>query len=374
MKLKNLFVISALSLIVTGCDIKLYKPSDENIIQNGTSTNIDESQINVIYESNYTGTIKYASDDQSKLAKEEIYRQNVTSTVYIIASDLENSYLGSGVFFSEDKENDGYAYLFTNAHVVKDALNIEIVYSNYKRDKAAVVGYHLLEDVAVLKVRKNDNYTIATLQTSDKLIMASEIVTIGTPISTDYSFTSTSGIISKINSTLTSSLDQSYYLSLIQIDATLNQGNSGGPLFDMYGNLIGLNTMKLAYDSSYTQVDDFNFAIPIDRAVFIANRIFNNKPYNRGKIGITITDIVDLSLSQREEYNLTLEYGLYVIEGNGQDANSINSSDVIVKINGIAFTTQIEFQKELFKFSKGENINLEVYRNSQYKTITITLK
>ena len=375
MKKRKLFILSilALTLSVSACNIKLYNPNEERIVQNSLDEN---TPINVINSSNYQGTITYASDNQQKLSKEAVYENGLASTVYIIATNLNNSYLGSGVFFSEDTNEDGNAYLFTNAHVIKDATHIEIVYSNYKREVANLVGYNLLDDVAVLSVKKNDNYKIPTIQTTDKLKVSSEVVTIGTPVDMQYSFVATSGVISKIDSPNTSAFDSSYELLLLQIDATLNSGNSGGPLFDMYGNLIGLNQMKILYDTSYNSVDNFNFAIPSERALFIANRIFTNKPYQRGLIGITIADIVDMSISQRTLNHISLDYGLYVdsVLTGGASEGILQSGDIVTKINNKPFTTKNGFKKELFKYGKGDEITLTIYRGQEYKDFTITLK
>lgn len=375
MKFKKISILLIFILIATisGCEINLYNPNKDQSLENN---NGDLENIHLINPSNFNGTYSYAPLNQQELSTEDIYKLRISSTVYIISSTLEHAFLGSGVFFSEDTSDDGYAYIFTNAHLVENAIKIEIVYSNYKRDSASLVGYHLLEDIAILKVKKNDNYTIPTLQTSDKLEVSSKVITIGTPVSTNYSFSSTSGVISKIDSPITSGIDPNYNLLLLQIDATLNSGNSGGPLFDKYGNLIGLNTMKLLYDNSFNSVDDFNFSIPIDRAIFIANKIFNNIKFEKGTLGVTIIDIVDLSLSEREDYNIKLDYGLYVSEVS-QDSDSYNKifiNDIIVKINGIDIKNQPLFQKEIFKFAKDEIINITIYRNNEYQDINITLK
>lgn len=375
MKYKKLLILPILALLFSGCscNIQLYTP---DTLESSDTTQTTPEKINIINESNYNGTITYAPSNQDKLTLEDVYKNGVTSTVYIVSTVVDTTYLGSGVVFSEDPQDDGYAYIFTNAHVVENANNVEIIYSNNKRDKANIVGYHVLEDIAILSVKKNDNYTIATLKTSDKLNVASEVLTIGTPISTDYSFSSTSGIISKIDSPLASTLNENYDLLLLQIDATLNSGNSGGPLFDTYGNLIGLNTMKIIYDDSYNSVDNFNFAIPIERAVFIANKIFNNTPYNRGLLGITITDIVDMSLAQRDINNVDLEYGLYVHEVVDSSASYqiLLPGDIIIKINNIEFKTKTQFQKELYNYSKEETIALTVYRENTYINVNIVLK
>jgi len=198
-----------------------------------------------------------------------------------------------------------------------------------------------------------------------------EVLAIGTPAEVGYSFSANAGIISKIDSPITSVYDASYGLLLIQTDTPLNNGNSGGPLFDMHGNLVGINSLKLLYDNSLNQVDDINFSIPMERAVFMANSFFNNTPYSRGKLGITIIDVIDLSLLDRVSYDVSVDYGILVIE-------SVNESflvgDVITKINGISFTTKTVFQKELYNHYIDETISFEIYRNNEYITINSTLK
>ncbi|MBR3891322.1 MAG: serine protease [Bacilli bacterium] len=369
MKFKKLLILLFVPFFLTGCEwnFELYDPSDQSGFEQQPPSIPGNGQINVINPSNYNGTINYAPPSQVLLSKEEVYEQSVTSTVYITGMIEEGMVLGSGVVFSEDSN---YAYIFTNAHVVTGATSIEVTYSNLKKSAATIVGYNVLEDVAVLSVSKSNNYTIATLQTSDNLKVGMEVIAIGTPSSTEYNFTATSGIISKLDSPITSVYDENYSLLMIQTDASLNNGNSGGPLFDLYGNLIGINSMKLLLDDAYNKIDDINFSIPMDRAIFMANSFFENKPYTRGKLGITIIDVVDLTLADKASYNVTLDYGIYVLESTN---TLFKLNDVVTKINGIEFNSKIQFQKELFKHYKNEPIEFTVYRNGQYTTFNATL-
>ena len=370
----KLIFVSTLALLVSACQITLYNP---NSTPTNTTTD-DESSgpINVINATDYHGTITYAPDSQTLLAKEEVYQQGVQSAVYVIATKGETLSLGSGVVFSEDSNTDGYAYIFTNAHVVKGSSYLEVIFSNYKRVVATIVGYNTLEDVAVIKVKKSDNYRVATIKERSRLQVGEEVVTIGTPVGTEYSFLTTSGVLSKINSPMKSSVDTSYSLLLLQIDAALNSGNSGGPLFDMYGNLIGLNTMKLVYDDSLNVVYDFNFAIPADRAAFIANTFFANTPYERGLIGVTVSDITNMDLNTRRAKGVTLDYGLYVVEVSETGAANglVQVGDIITKINNKSFLTQYDFQAELYNTSKNNPVTLTVYRNGEYQNINVTLR
>ena len=370
MKFKKLLMLLFIPIFLTGCEwnFELYDPSDQGGFEQETPVIPGDGKINVINPSNYNGTITYAPTTQTLLSKEEVYEQCVTSTVYITGMVEEGMVLGSGVVFSEDSN---YAYIFTNAHVVTGATSIEVTYSNLKKSGATIVGYNVLEDVAVLSVSKNNNYSIATLQVTDNLKVVMEVLAIGTPASTEYNFTATAGIISKLDSPITSVYDNNYSLLMIQTDASLNNGNSGGPLFDLYGNLIGINTMKLLYDYSYNEMDDMNFAIPMERATFMANSFFNNKPYTRGKIGITTVALHDLSLEEKQSYGITLDYGILILETN----NSLfKINDIIVEVDGIEFITHAQFSKELYKHYKNETIEFTVYRNGQYLTINASLK
>lgn len=369
MKFKKLLMLLFIPIFLTGCEwnFELYDPSDQSGFQQQTPAIPGDGKINVINPSNYNGTITYAPATQTLLSKDEVYEQCVTSTVYITGIVEEGMVLGSGVVFSEDSN---YAYIFTNAHLVTGATSIEVTYSNLKKTAATIVGYNVLEDVAVLSVSKNNNYSIATLQVTDNLKVGMDVIAIGTPASTEYKFTATAGIISKLDSPISSVYDNNYSLLMIQTDASLNNGNSGGPLFDLYGNLIAINSLKLLYDDSYNAIDDINFSIPMDRAVFMANSFFENKPYTRGKLGITIVDISDMTLTNKASYNITLDYGLYVLES----TNALfKLNDVVTKINGIEFKSKIQFQKELFKYYKNDQIEFTVYRNGQYITFNATL-
>ena len=369
MKLKNLLLLLIVPFLITGCefDLELYDPSKNGSLQ-FPSSSINGVDTNVINPSNYKGSIKYAENNQTKLSKEEVYQKVVTSTVYI-TGPIENAMiLGSGVVFSED---DTYAYIFTNAHVVDELDTIDVTYSNYKKSSATIVGYNILEDVAVIKVNKNNNYTVATLQTSDNLIPGMDLLAIGTPASLDFSFSVTSGVLSKIDSPISSTFDESYGLLLLQVDVPLNNGNSGGPLFDLYGNLIGINSIKLLLDDNLNEIDDMNFSIPMERAVFMANSFFNNKPYIRGKIGISIIDLVDFTISEKASLNISLDYGLLVSESSN---SAFKENDIITKINNVEFKTRTGFQKELYNYYNNEEITFTVYRNNEYITVTSTLK
>ena len=367
MKFKKFLILLVIPFLLTGCNFnfELYNPDSW---QNSNPDSESSGTINVIMPSNFQGTFNYAPQSQTLLTKEEVYAKGVQSTVYITGIVGDGMVLGSGVVASEDSS---YAYIFTNAHVVENMTSIEVTYSNYKKSKASLVGYNTLEDVAVIKVEKNTNYKIATLQTSDKLSVAMEVLAIGTPAEIKYNFTATSGIISRIDSAFSMQGNNAYESLYIQTDTSLNNGNSGGPLFDMYGNLIGLNSIKLLYTPTLDPVDDINFSIPMERAVFMANSFFNNKPYTRGKLGISILDISEITLTSKEYYNITLDYGLYISES----SNSLFlPGDIITKINGIEFKTKIQFQKELYNQYKNTPIEFTVYRNGQYKTFNATLQ
>ena len=130
MKYKKFLVLPVLAFLISGCNITLYSPSKETNNNQQIETPVNENSINVINQWDYQGTIKHSTSSSTKLSSEEVYQSGVSSTVYIISTTLDGQYLGSGVVFSEDVSNDGYAYIFTNAHVVEKTINLEVVYSN----------------------------------------------------------------------------------------------------------------------------------------------------------------------------------------------------------------------------------------------------
>lgn len=362
---KFIMVICCLFLLC-GCNVYIYNfdkdnannnKNSENLTDSGTGTTIIENN------TNYQGFINYTDKAPDKQTSWSVIYDKVISSVVTVRniSNSKISSTGSGVIFAEDSMTDGYAYLFTNAHVVEGSSEIEILLYNGILVKGALIGYDRNEDVAVVKIAKRSDYSIATLRKSSTLKIGEEILTVGSPLGEKYSETATSGIISNLNIAITPD-NSPVDLYLIQIDAALNPGNSGGPLFDNAGNLIGINTIKLLKSGTTTNIESFNYAIPISHFELVSSYLLKGSLYYRPFLSITIIDIRYLSSSDREKYNLGINNGLLLltIDDVSPLKGKATVNQVITHIEGVKVNKATDFSVELLKYAPEDTISLTI--------------
>ena len=184
----------------------------------------------------------------------------------------EMQYLGSGFVFAK---NDKYGFILTNSHVVEKAGDVKIKFNNNKLVDAKIVKSNSYYDLAILSVPVDNIISVATLGNSDKLNVGDEIFTVGTPCEETYYNSVTSGIISGLNRKVSANVykngDETTIMNVIQFDASINIGNSGGPLCNIKGEVIGINTMKIAEE----YVESISFAIPINDALDYVKNVLN---------------------------------------------------------------------------------------------------
>ncbi len=289
----------------------------------------------------------------------------VQSVVSVFTYDNTYKLLGtgSGVVVSEDEE---YAYLFTNNHVINEGKKFEVAFSNKVRVRAylATTGsFDLKEDVAVLKVLKNDNYLIATLGDSSLLKVGQQVLAIGSPLGYNYANTLTMGIISGLNVKVDSDSNDDNVkntMYMIQVDAALNPGNSGGALFSSTGLLIGINTLKIIKTDSGGDVESFNFSIPINHFAHVANILLTTGSYTRPKLGIVVIDISAMNLEDRDQRGIEIATGVYIQEvlPLGPSRFALSAGRVISEINKIEIENTNDFSVELYKNSPGDEVEI----------------
>jgi len=382
-KIKKIILFLAFLFMLTGCDIYVYNFDDPAL---DDSTNDDSSNLSgnnsgsTIVDSNssYSGFINYTSSvpAQSK-SWNEVY-ETVKSSVVTIRALSTNGGIsqGSGVIFAQDSISIGNAYIYTNAHVVEGSSSIEVLLHNDILVKGTLIGYDRIEDVAVVKIAKRADYTIATLRHSNTLRIGEPILAIGSPIGEKYSGTATSGIISNLNIAIkpdNSTVD----LYLIQIDAALNPGNSGGPLFDNAGNLIGINTIKLINSGTATNIESFNYSIPISHFSLVAKYLLQGSYYYRPFLSISVVDIKHLTFAERDEYNLEINHGLLILEIDNISPlnNKASKNQVITHIEGVEVLKSSDFSVELLKHAPNDTITLTICNadGSNSHNIQVTL-
>ncbi|CAM2141126.1 putative periplasmic serine endoprotease DegP-like [Pararobbsia alpina] len=273
------------------------------------------------------------------------------------AQDQNSMSLGSGFIISQD------GYILTNAHVVAGANVITVKLTDKREFRAKVVGSDKASDVAVLKI---DAKSLPTVKIGDasKSKVGQWVVAIGSPYGFDN--TVTSGIISA----KARSLPDETYIPFIQTDVPVNPGNSGGPLFDMYGNVIGINSMIFSRTGGF---QGLSFAIPINFAMKIKDDLIKSGHVERGRLGVTVQS-VNQSLAQ--SFGMTKPQGALVssIDKDGPAAKSqLKPGDVILSVDGIAIDDSASLPTIIADMKPGATAHLQVWRDKKEKDIGVTI-
>ena len=335
-----------------------------------TSSISNDGTVNHVSLTDYSNTSVYASNKilPSIVGIEIEYTVNSVFSMFGNPGSSTAKASGSGIIISED------GYILTNNHVVDSSQNnsfyelssankIKVkVYNNDKEYEAKIVGGDQQTDLAVLKIDAT-GLTAAEFADSDALKVGEFAMVVGNPLGLGY--TSTAGIISALNRKITDSDGKTY--TLIQTDAAINGGNSGGALVNSEGKVIGVSTMKV----SSTDVEGVCFAIPINSTVDITSQLIKYNKVKRPYIGITG---VDLNEQTAKSYNLVV--GIYV--RNVEDFSAAQKAglkvgDVITAVDGKKITTMNELNDIKNSHSIGDELKLTVTRDGKSMDVTITL-
>lgn len=257
---------------------------------------------------------------------------------------------GSGIIISED------GYIVTNQHVIDGATEVEVILNTGTNYTAKIVGQDTKTDLAVLKIEpKDEKITAATLGDSTTLQAGELAVAIGNPMGMEFSGSVTAGIISAVNRTMT--IENRTY-NLIQTDAAINNGNSGGALINQYGEIIGINSVKL----STTGVEGMGFAIAISEAKPILNDLMQSG-YVTGR------PLVGIGISETR-------YGLFIStiqEGSGAEEAGLMINDMILEVDGKKVSSTSEVNEIRDEKKPGEMLTFKVLRDGETKEISVKL-
>ncbi len=271
---------------------------------------------------------------------------------------------GSGVFIS----NSGY--VLTNNHVIDGVTGITITLADGTTEPATLVGADMYSDIAVLKVTGKIP-AVATLGNSDTLIPGDTAIAIGSPLG-DFKNTVTVGVISATGRSIDTG--NGYTIDgLIQTDAAINQGNSGGPLVNLAGQVIGINSMIVRNSGTGTVAEGLGFAIPINTAAAVADQIIQTGYITRPNMGVNIQSITPDIASA---YNLPVQYGAYVTSvasGSPAAKAGIQNGDIITSVGGVAIDGTHSFINILFSFKVGDQVVVVFNRNGSTMQVTLTL-
>ncbi len=305
-----------------------------------------------------TKTIKDVTVTDTGIADavEKVYDSVVTVKNYV-RGQLYST--GSGFVFKTD---DKYGYILTNYHVINGGSQVSVVFTNNKEENVNVVGYDEYSDVAVLAVEKSSIISIAQIGSSENLRIGDTTFAVGTPVDSNvYSWSVTRGILSGKNRMV--QVDN-YVMSVLQTDTAINSGNSGGPLCNTNGEVIGITNMKLAS----SQIEGMGFAIPIEDAIKNAESIISGEKISRPYLGVSIYDSNNYFSGETGIYVESVE------QGGAADKAGMKKGDKIIKVEDVEVSNTSYFRYQLYKYNIGDKIKITVVRDGSEKVLTVTLK
>jgi 2-alkenal reductase len=271
---------------------------------------------------------------------------------------------GSGVFITDN------GYILTNNHVVDGTKEVSIVLSDGTTEKATIVGTDLYSDIAVLKV-DGKIPAVAALGNSDMLKPGESVIAIGSPLG-NFKNTVTVGVVSATGRSIDTG--NGYQVEdLIQTDAAINHGNSGGPLVNLAGEVIGINTMIVRNTNNGDVAEGLGFAIPIISAQAVAQQIIQKGYFARPFMGINFQPIVpDIAAT----YNLPVQWGIYITNvaaGSPASAAGLHKDDIITKIGDVAIDESHSYLNILFSYKPGDRVNVTYIRAGKEMQTQVTL-
>jgi len=296
------------------------------------------------------------------LSLQEIYVQNIPSVVSISCTSYNSSSTGTGVVLSED------GYIVTNAHVVDGAGSIDVLLTDDRILSADLIGSDEISDLAVLQIQAEDLMP-AQFGDSTQLQVGDTVAAIGDPLGVKFRGTYTDGIVSAINRDV--DMD-GRTMTLIQTNAALNSGNSGGPLINCYGQVIGINTMKIGAFTDSAGVEGIGFAIPSATVKDIVDQLIT-QGYVSGRPTLGIEGE---PLSTFYQHYYRLPAGLYITHvtpGSDAHAKGIEDGDMLLSIDGQRITTMEDLKSLLFDREVGEVVEAIIYRGGEHYRVELTL-
>jgi serine protease Do len=270
--------------------------------------------------------------------------------------------IGSGFIISYD------GYILTNAHVVNNASKITVKLTDRREFEGKVIGVDERTDVAVIKIAAKGNLPVVRLGDSSKLRPGQWVLAIGSPFGFENSVTA--GVVS---ATARSNVGEggNGYVPFIQSDVAVNPGNSGGPLFNLDGEVVGINSQIYSRSGGY---EGISFAIPIGVANNVAEQLIKNGHVSRGRIGVTIQEV---TAATAENFGLDRPHGAAVssVESGGPaDKAGIEPLDIILSVNGKPVDTSDQLPPLIAEIKPGQTAQLEIWRDKSIKRISVTVE
>mgnify|MGYP000363304022 CR=1 FL=1 len=308
-------------------------------------------------------------DGKTQMTMPEVYASNVNSVVSINVSATTNYFgqtvqtaaSGTGFFITED------GYILTNHHVISDASSVKVTLYNGETYDATVIGSDEDYDIAVLKIDVT-GATPVVLGDSSKVAIGESVAAVGNPLG-ELTFSMSEGIVSCVNRAI--NVDGTPF-NMIQVDCSINPGNSGGPLFNSYGEVIGIVSAKYSSYSN-TTVEGIGFAIPINDVLAMVKDIMTNGYVtNKAYIGIT-PQTMNAQIAQQFRYDVTQGVFVCSVEpGSAAEKAGLQMGDVITKIGDTAISDMNDLNAAKKSYRAGDTVTLTIYRAGGTKEVELT--
>ena len=330
----------------------------------------DDTQGAYTIEKSQLPTSLSSNDAGKSLSPKEVYAMNVNACVGIATQITTNvwgqvasaSASGSGFILTSD------GYVVTNNHVVEDATSVTVKLYNGDEYDATIVGTDEMNDVALLKIDATGLQAV-TIGDSDQIEVGEEVIAIGNPLG-ELTFTMTAGVVSALDREINT---DGKPINMLQTDVAINSGNSGGPLFDMNGNVIGITSAKYSGStSSGASIEGISFAIPINDALRV---VYDLQQYGhvtgRAYLGVTVRD---LDSSTGATYGLPTGPMIQTVEAGGcAEKAGLQQGDIIIGFNGTEISSYTDLVAALNKCKAGDTATIKVYRAGAEIDASITL-
>lgn len=305
-------------------------------------------------------------DTSKEMTPAEVYAANVNSTVGITTSVTTNFWgfhttsaaAGSGFILTDD------GYIITNHHVIENSDSITVSLYDGTTYEAELIGYDESNDIAVIKVEA-EGLTPVVIGDSENLNVGDSVIAIGNPLG-ELTFSLTSGAVSALDREIT--LSNSITMDLIQTDCAINSGNSGGALFNLYGEVIGIVNAKYSSSGGGASIDNIGFAIPVNHVKDIIKSIIENGYITKPYIGVSVTDV------SRETQSYGLPKGAAVrsiAEDGPAAAAGLEENDIITAINGEEISGSKALVNKVRDASVGDELIFTVYRKGESAEVKV---
>ena len=310
----------------------------------------------------------------SVINKQATSRNNLYGTQQT-GGELATASEGSGVIY---KNENGYAYIVTNYHVIAKSQELEVLLADGTREKAELVGSDQWTDLAVIRIANTNVTTVAEFANSDEVEVGQTAIAIGSPLGSEFATSVTQGIVSATNRAVATDVDgdgqEDWVVTAIQTDAAINPGNSGGALINSAGQLIGINSMKISKSS----VEGMGFAIPSNEVASIIKQLETDGKITRPALGISMVNLSSVNERVIEQLNLPrdVKNGVVIAEVMAKasaKAAGLQAYDVIVEMDGQKIQGIQNLRKVLYSHKVGDKLEVTYYRNGQKQTTTISL-